>query len=96
MTRASLGEAEVKAGAAVDRLLTRTKAIPPSEGRAERPFPSHLGPASAPNWKRGNEEHSLPSPTRPGTQRLGARPLTFPDQLPEVLGQMPCSLVSTP
>lgn len=78
MTRASLGEAEVKAGAAVDRLLTRTKAIPPSEGRAERPFPSHLGPASAANWKRGNEEHSLPSSTRPGTQRLGGEAVELP------------------
>lgn len=75
--RASLGEAEVKAGAAVDCLLTRTKAIPPSEGRAERPFPSHLGPASAANWQRGNEEHSLPSPTRPGTQRLGGEAADF-------------------
>ena len=69
--RASLGEAEVKAGAAVDTLLTRTKAIPPSECRAKCPFPSHLGPASAENWKRGNEEPSLPSATRPGPQRSG-------------------------
>lgn len=51
------------------RLLTRTKAIPTSERRAERPFPSHLGPASAASWRRGNEEHSLPSLTRPRTQR---------------------------
>lgn len=69
--QASLGEAEVKAGAAVDPLLTQTKAIPPSEGRAERPFPSHLGPASAENWKRGNEEPSPVSATRPGPQRSG-------------------------